>query len=383
MSQIERRLSQEMQAIAERIGPGDLRPLRPPPPSAWSINSRYWLGPAAAMAAVALVTSGVFVARHALNRHQAPSAATVPRAVPDPAVVAVSNSSSQVRLLSAATGRLVKLVSVAVESNGFALAPDAKSMFVVGLSLTLSQVTVATGQAKVIDTTGAYPAVSPDSRYVAYATGASFTQVAVRDLYSGRTRAISLAALLGARSSLLNQGGLTWLGNGSQIVAVSEPDPITTYVLPVRQPAVLTSRRTACGQQNSPHGLCVIVINVAPTRLFARRLFLPHLIARLGVDLISGDLTAARSFFIGQSGLPAAVVDKVRLQGWTPVVRPYLTLPSRTFGGAMAPDGDRVIYVRTGSTPSLWMATVRGARLVRTHRLLVDGGQFQFDAVAW
>jgi len=382
VSQIERRLSQEMHALAQRIAPGDLRPLRPPPPSAWSLGPKYWLGPAAAMAAIALVTSGVFVAKHALNGHQAPGSATAVRSVPDPRVVAVSDSSSQVRLLSATTGRIVKRVSVRAEGNGFALAPDARSMFVVGPSLTLSQVTVATGRAQVIDT-GAYPAVSPDSRYLAYATGASFTQVAVRDLRSGLTRAISLTSLVGASSSLLNQGGLTWLGNGSQIVAVSEPDPTTTYLLPARQATVPKPKRTACGQQNSPHGLCVIVINVAPTRLFAHRVFLPHVTAQQNLDLISGDLTVGQTFFIGQSGLPEAVVDKVRLDGWTPMVHRLVELPSRTFGAVMAPDGDRVIYVRTGSTPSLWMATVRGTRLVHARRLLSDTKRFEFSLVAW
>jgi len=381
VSQIERRLRQEMRDLAQRIAPGDLRPLQPPPPSVWSPGHNYWLAPAAAMAAIALVTSGVVVARTALHRHAASVTSRPQPVVPDPAVLAVSGS-KQVRLLAATTGSILKTLPIASAGNGLALAPDGKYMFVVEASLTLSQVTIATGKTKVIDT-GAYPAVSPDSRYLAYATGTSFTQVAVRDLRSGRTRAISLGAMVGAESSLLNQGGLTWLGNGQQIVAVSEPDPVATYVLPAGHTTAGKTKRTACGQQTSRRGLCAIVINVAPTKLFARSIYLPHVAAQQNIDLLSGDLKAAASFFIAQSGLPDAVVDRVRLEGWRPLVRQLVELPLQSFAAAMAPDGDRLIYARSGSRPSLWVATVRAGRL--GHRRLLTSGsrQFEFNLVAW
>jgi len=381
MSQIERRLRQEMHDLAQRIAPGDLRPLRPPPPSAWSLGHKYWLTPAVALATLALVTSGVVVARNTLHRHRSPSNVEMLQAPPDPAVVAVS-SSNQIRLLAAATGRVVKSFSVATAGKGLALAPDAKFIFVVGPSLTLSQVSVATGQSYVIDT-GAYPAVSPNSRYLAYATGTSFTQVAVRDLASGHTRAISLTSLLGAQSSLLNHGGLTWLGNGRQIVAVSEPDPVTAYVLPAAHPEAAQPRHTACGQQTSQRGLCAIVIDVASSKLAARPIYLPQVTVHQKLDLISADLTASASFFIAQSSLPATVVDRVRLGGGAPMVRRVVELPWRSLPVAMAPDSDRLIYARPGSRSSLWVATVRGRRLARTRLLLADSRRFEFSLVAW
>jgi hypothetical protein len=381
VSQIERRLRQEMHDLAQRIAPGDLRPLRPPPPSAWSFGHNYWLVPAAAMATIALVTSGVVVARTAMHGRGPSSPPGVQQLVTDPAVVAVTGS-SQIRLLAATTGRIVKTLPVASEVNGIALTPDAKYMFVVEPSLTLSQVTIATGKNEVIDT-GAYPAVSPDSRYLAYATGTSFTQVAVMDLRSGQTRAISLAAMVGAESSLLNQGGLTWLGNGRQIVAVSEPDPVATYVLSAGHATAAKPNRTACGQQTSRRGLCAIVINVAPTRLFARPVYLPHVVAQENLDLISGDLRARASFFIAQSGLPATIVDRVRLGGQTPLVRRFVKLPLQSFAVAMAPNGDRLIYARPGSRPSLWVATVRASRLAHERLLIADSRRFEFNLVAW
>lgn len=381
MSQIERRLRQEMHDLAQRIAPGDLRPLRPPRSSAWPLGHKYLLAPAAAMAALALVTSGVVVARSALHRHEAAGKAGTWQVVPDPPVVAVT-SSNQIRLLAATTGRIVKTFSATTGGNGFALAPDAKYMFVVGTSLTLSQVIIATGRRYVIDT-GAYPAVSPDSRYLAYATGTSFTQIAVRDLRSGHTRAISLTSLVGAESSLLNQGGLTWLGNGRQIVAVSEPDPVATYVLPAGHTTAAKPKRTACGQQTSERGLCAIVIDVAPTRLFARPVYLPHVTAQHSLDLISGDLSASESFFIAQSGRPATVVDRVRLVGRTPLVRRLVELPSLSFAVAMAPDGDRLVYARPGSRPSLWVATVGASRLAAERLLMIDTRRFEFNLAAW
>lgn len=381
MSQIERRLRQEMHDLAQRIAPGDLRPLRPPPPGAWSPGHRYWLAPAVAMAAVALVTSGVVVARSAMHRHERGSSAAVRPAGPDPAVIAVT-SSNQIRLLATTSGRVVKSFSVATGGNGVALAPDTKYLFVVGESLTLSQISVTTGKSLVIDT-GAYPAVSPDSRYLAYATGTSFTQVAVRNLRSGRTRAISLASLVGTESSLLNQGGLTWLGNGRQIVAVSEPDPVATFVLSAGHAIAATQERTACGQQTSRRGLCAIVIDVARTRLLARPVYLPHVTARRNLDLISGDLKAASTFFVAQSGPPGAVVDWVRLGGKAPQVRRVVNLPVRSFAVAMAPDGDRLIYARPGKRPALLVAKVRSHRLAGKHVLLADSSQFDFNLVAW
>lgn len=380
MSQIERRLRQEMHDLAQCIAPGDLRPLRPPP-SAWTIGHKYWLAPAAAMAAIALVTSGVVVARSALHRHEQPGTADGLQVVPDPAVVAISDS-KQIRLLTATTGRIVRTLSTTAGGNGIALAPDAKYVFAVGASLTLSQISVTTGKSYVIDT-GVHPAVSPDSRYLAYATGTSFTRVAVRDLRSGQTRAISLAALVGAESSLLNQGGLTWLGNGRQIVAVSEPDPVATYVLPAGHTIAANQKRTACGQQISRRGLCAIVIDVAPTRLFARPVYLPHVTAQRNLDLISGDLRASKSFFIAQSGRPVTVIDRVRLGGRTPLVRTFVKLPLRSLAVAMAPDGDRLIYARPGSRLSLCVATVGAGRLAREHLLMIDTRRFEFSLVAW
>jgi hypothetical protein len=333
------------------------------------------------MAAIALVTSGVVVARTALHRHGTSGVPGSHQVVADPAVVAVTGS-KQIRLLTATTGRIVKTLPVASASKGVALTPDAKYIFVVQPSLTISEITIATGKIKVIDT-GAYPAVSPDSRYLAYATGTSFTQVAVRDLRSGHTRAISLNAMVGAESSLLNRGGLTWLGNGRQIVAVSEPDPLATYVLPPGHVMAANPARTACGQQTSRRGLCAIVINVAPTKLFARPIYLPHVPAQQNLDLLSGDLQAAASFFVAQSGLPDAVVDSVRLDGHTPLVRRLVALPLQSFAVALAPGGDRLIYARSGSRPSLWVATVRASRLARQRLLMADSGRFEFSLVAW
>lgn len=377
MSPLEYRLSQEMHALAERIGPGDLRPLRQPSPGAWSVQTRRWLAPASAVAAIALVTSAVMTAKYELGAPRTTSTAHF-RVVPDPALVAVTSTTNLVRVLTAATGRIVRTFRIATEGNGLALAPDAKSMFVVGPSLVLSQVAIATGRARRIGT-GAYPAVSPNSRFLAYAAGSAFTTVAIRDLRTGRTRSINLVSLVGADSSLLNQGGLTWLGDGTQIVAVSEPDAVPVAA----EHSTAHGRQTACGQQTSRRGLCTIVINLGPHKLVAYQVYVPSILPQETFELISGDLTARRSFFIAHLGRSASVVDKVRLGPRTPLVRKLAVLPKRSFPVAMAPDGDRVLYVPRSSPTSLWVTTVHGRRLLHKRRLMADSSRFEFNLVAW
>jgi hypothetical protein len=379
VSPFEYRLRQEMHALAETIMPGDLRPLRRPSAGAWSACTRRWLAPASAMAAIALVTGAVMTARHELGAlrtaHRSPAAFHV---VPDPADIAVTSTANLIRVLTAAAGRIVKTLRMATEGNGFALAPDAKSMFVVGPSLTISQVVIATGEAKRIGT-GAYPAVSPNSRYLAYAAGSAFTTVAIRDLRTGRTRSINLMSLIGTDSSLLNQGGLTWLGDGTQILAVSEPDAVPLVAKRGRP----RGEHTACGQQTSRRGLCTIVINLASRKLFAHQVYVPSVAHPENLELISGDLAAKESFFIAQPGRSASVVDKVRLGARTPRVRTVIALPEHSLAVAMAPDGDRVLYVPPSSPTSVWIATVRHGGLTRERRLLADGGRFEFNLVAW
>src|SRR5215470_4635195 len=93
----------------------------------------------------------------------------------DPPLVAVEvishGSHSRLELISPKTGRVAKVVAHVGTGNGFALSPDSKSLYVVGPvggTIEIRRVSVATGKISFV-ADGAYPAVSPDGRYLAYA----------------------------------------------------------------------------------------------------------------------------------------------------------------------------------------------------------------------
>ena len=429
MSRFEHRLRQEMHELAQWLAPDDVRPLRQPPPDLARRPGRFeppggpagqarepgrWLGPVAAMAAIVLLAGGLLAARNALHARASqdpPAAAPV-----DPGVIAVTGmlaagEDSVIKIISARDGRVAKTIRLVTAGNGLAIAPDAKSLFVVGADLWIKQVSVATGKSRPV-APGAYPAASPDSRTLAYASGQDFTDVAIRDLGTGHTRSISLLPLMGADSSLLNQGGLTWLGNGAQVVAVPEPDPVPvsggTPGKPVRHagqdtpikpvgsarfitaggsarpsPLPLLRSRTACGQQNSRSGLCVIVIDIRAQGLRARRVFVPQVTSAGPLDAISGDLTAKQSFVVAQPGSDSDVVERITLASGNATARRLVTLPGGTYAVAVAPDADRVLYLPHGSPATLWVATMARGHLAHARELLTDTSRFEFDQAGW
>jgi hypothetical protein len=309
----------------------------------------------------------------------------------DPRVIALSGSSGtgvaeSIRLISARTGRLVKVIARVGTGNGFALSPDAKSVYVVGVHrnlIVIRRISVATGTITFV-ADGAYPAVSPDGRYLAYATGrqysaTSFSSLAIRDLRTGRVRLISLARLIGAKSSLLNGGPVTWLGDGTQIVAVPQPDAVATSGS-VNNAVASRTATTPCGQQTSPRGLCAIVVDVSAHGLSAHRVFI-HPRSTTSATVISGDLAAPHSLLI--ANWPSVAIDRVNLGGTDVVLRQIARLPKGVLPVAFAPLGDRVLYLVGHTPPALWVATIRDGRLVNRHLLLTDSNRFGIGNVAW
>ncbi|HUJ08304.1 MAG TPA: hypothetical protein VLX31_19545 [Streptosporangiaceae bacterium] len=317
----------------------------------------------------------------------------------DPPVVAVTGSSGSgahesARLISARTGRLVKVLAPVGSGNGFALSPDGGSVFVVGLHsgrIVVRQISVATGRISVL-ADGAYPSVSPDSRYLAYATGdqfspTAFSSLAVRDLRTGTTRVISLAGLIGPKSSLLNQGTVAWLGDGTQVLAVPQPDAVAVSAQASRGVAAGKSgNRKAgnrCGQQRSPRGLCVIVVDVTAAGLSAHMVFVPHRFTS-PFEVISGDYAAGQSFVVARmGGRSAGPIDEITLHGSVVTGRQIAALPRGALPVAFAPDADRVLYLVGHTPPALWVATIRDGRLTARHLLLTDNHSFGLDNAAW
>ena len=336
------------------------------------------------MVAVAAVLAGPGLAACGQRAgHTRPGGAP---AAGDPPLVAVAGSpargsSSRIELISPRTGRVTKVVARVGSGNGFALSPDSKDVYVVGPAgpaIEIRRLSVATGKVSLV-ADGVYPAVSPDGRYLAYATGGRFSQVAVRDLRTGRTRVIDLRSLLGSDGSFLNQGAITWLGDGDEVIAV----PGIAASAAAAERTARAGAGSASGGQVPPGRQGLIVIKIRPDGLAARRIVVsdpyqePFLV-------ISGDLSQPRAVLIARMGFAAAgTITRVSLRGGGYTARVIARLPRGVLPVVIAPRGDRVLYLAGHAPPVLWAATIRNGRLTGQHRLLTGTSSFGLGEAAW
>lgn len=314
----------------------------------------------------------------------------------DPAAFAVSLSSTHssaesVWLMSAATGRM-RLVARVGTGNGFALAPDGASVFVVGPArggretTEIREVRVATHRIRFI-ADGADPAVSPDGRYLAYATGAGFRRLAVRDLRTGRTRAIDVTGLIGRDATFLNPpGAVTWLGDGSQVVVMPQPVGIPSEPQPDLAGPQSAGRKPGqepvCGS-DAVSRQCLVVMDTATRRLTARRVFIPAY-RQTPVTVLSGEVGTAHTLLASADGLgvPGAVWA-VRISARHVSQTRLAPLPAGALPQAIAPAGDRILYLATSATPALWIARISNGQLTRQRKLYTDTPQTAFNRAAW
>jgi hypothetical protein len=386
MNELETRLRQELQDLAQRVAPADLRPL-PEPRGGRRIAVR-WMAPVAAMAAIALVAGGVALARHDVPAPVSPSHERAGRPA-DPPYVALAGESSKathqaIRLISPVSGQLVKQFPRIGTGNGFAVSPDGRSVFVVQLArrvIGIDQISVGTGKVTFL-APGAYPAVSPDSRHLAYATGRRFTEIAVRDLRTGTTRVIGLSRQMGPGGEFLNQGTVLWLGS-RELLAVPGIEAIAASAgAPAR------SRAAAAGCAKDPGGgghagLCAFVIRVGPRGLSDREIVLPSWWAN-GIAVQGPDLARPGSFLRAATGWKSAgSVSRLTVSGSRVTARQIAPLPEGAMPVAIAPDGDRVLYLVGHTPPALWVASIRNGRLTGQHLLYTDNSRFGIGDVAW
>ena len=385
-TQVEQRLRQELRNLADQVGTADVRPLRQPRRR----SSAAWLGPVAAMAAIALVTGGLMVARNSLHAHASAASGLV--APPDPAVIAVAGSPTSgdqktIKLVSVRDGSVSLALRLAdnAADTGVALAPDGGSVYLGTQGMRLTALSLTTGRSAVIGT-GQSPSVSPDSKHVAYVTGRALTKVAVEDVATGRTRTINLTGVIGQHSFLQSPDAVAWLGDGSQVVAVPQPaySPLVSYHYSHGERASTGSAEWVndCGQQNSPLGVCVVVINVGRV-LSARAVFIRGLPPKQGYQLFGADLTASRVFFVAAStkGFKSHVITRVTLSRGKAEAHRFLSLRFHGIAVAVAPDGDRVIYASPTRRPAVWVGTVSRGRIVSRYQLA--SAWFGFNQVGW
>jgi hypothetical protein len=383
MTELEVRLRRELQSMAQRLAPADPRPLREPPAPSPAGRAR-WMAPLAAM----VVVIGGLV----LLQRTTPPVNGNGRAA-DPPLVAIAGITGSARapayaieMVSPRTGRVAKVVPRAGTGNGFALSPDSKNVFVVSFSHfppQIRRISVATHKISFM-ADGVYPAVSPDSRYLAYAPGESYTDIAVRDLRTGGTRVINLRSLMGKDGPFINGGTVTWLGDGTEILAV-----LGEVGGPLGGDTSVTGTAGTASDSRAAVRFRAIVIRVRPADLSARRIWVSGRDPSLSV--IRGDLSKRRSFLIARQGWPAAGTGKAvmgaiveaTLRGRGVVVRRIASLPARIRPVAIAPYGERIMYLAGHRPPGLWAATIRNGRLLGQHHFFTSTPKFGFDQAAW
>jgi len=382
MTDLEERLRHELRAAAERAQPMHLRPLqarRVPGKS----GSRRWLAPVAAVAAVAVVVGGLTLSVHELQSGHAPVVDMPSHRVIDPPAFAgevlSSADSAWIKMFSPVTGRVVRSVAAlgTGTGNGFALSPDSRSVYLVRVShrqIRIERISVATGRRSFV-AVGEQPAVSPDGQLLAYATGRLDSELAVRNLSSGRTRTVDLTKLIGSGSSLLG-GQVAWLGSGSQVVAIPSGNIVAQAA---RGRSAATGPGRFCA--SAATRLCLVVVDLSAGHIRARRIVIPG----LNPSLMSGDLTRNRSLLMvaTRAGGPPSV-DEVTISGSGASVRHLANLPRGALAVAFAPAGDRILYLAGHRPVVLWVATIRDGGLADVHRLFADSSKGGgFDLAAW
>lgn len=77
------------------------------------------------------------------------------------------------------------------------------------------------------------------------------------------------------------------------------------------------------------------------------------------------------------------VLVEATLRGRGVVERRIASLPAQIMAVALAPDGERILYLVGHTPPALWAATIGNGRLTGRHRLFTDTAKFEFDQAAW
>jgi hypothetical protein len=239
------------------------------------------------------------------------------------------------------------------------------------------RIRVADGRRAVI-ADGAQPAVSPNGRWLAYATSHGGAQtLAVKPTGAGPTRTIGLRRLLRPQPNLLD-GTVTWRGDGSGVVVA--PGPVLQADVGGSTSSTPPKPAGTCSAVPGS-ATCLLVVSVGPSGqpAHARRVVVPGIPGarvKLAPDPgLPGELLVAA--WLG----PRTVVDQVvlNLGGAAPRVLPLVSLPP-VLPLALDPVGGRLLYLAGHSPPALWIGALEPGHLIARHRLLANT---QADAAVW
>lgn len=217
---------------------------------------------------------------------------------------------------------------------------------------------------------GEQPAISPDGRFLAYATGPRDQTVAVRDLQSGRTRTWDLGPTMGPDAHLLS-GGLTWAG--SRLVLMPQADAIAT-VGSSGSPGRHVGATGFCGSR-AADTTCLIVFDPSAARPVLRTIHLPGVSAQ---RLFSAGRVAPDAVLVGTYVRGGERIDRIDVTASDPhrvevVEGPFLA-------EAVSPSGTKLLYILGHSPPALWVANLHQGHLAHARRLLVAP---RIGAIAW
>jgi hypothetical protein len=295
------------------------------------------------------------------------------RSVRNPRILAlVQGQGLQIR--SAVTGKLIR--KLGVRGGAISLAFDGKDVYYEGTAtldpFPINRIAVTGGKAVRI-ASGEDPALSPDGKLLAYATGDG-EAIAVENLARHSTRRIGLRALIGAGASFNNTPGIvTWLDD-DRLVAIPPGDATLTASGSATTTPSSASKRT-CGALYQQHRQCVIMIDLAaahPAHLDMLPVSRPHMtIISAGGgpspnSLLVGWLGTISRYTIGPSGIKA--VGTLAVPG------------HQSLAEGFSPTGHQVLYLRNHGPVQLWIGTIGVAGITPTKELLANT---DLNAISW
>lgn len=302
--------------------------------------------------------AGVAAALVALGAAGTTGAASVPSSF-----VAVTTTAHgfALTLRSASTGavqRTLGTIGASFTDDGLALSPNGRDLYftVTGpapkRALEIEQLAVASHRRTFV-TGGAYPAVSPNGRSLAYVTGAR--TLAIRNLRSHRTQSLTLAGLLGTRDALLN-APIAWVDGGADLA-----------VLTGRRPARVSADRPRATGACASGRDCLVIIRVGRGGIAPQAFVLRSF---TGAAVLSGSSADPGSVLLAQSGTSdVTTVDQIGLAGASTTVTQLASVPS-ALPVAFAPGGGSLLYLEGANPPALWTAGLSSTGLVTPTRLI-------------
>lgn len=305
--------------------------------------------------------------------------AGVDSSLSDPPYFVYDTTGGKSELLSPSNGALVEVLGKfgdALTTNGLAESSDGKDVYVTLIGkkkLYIEQISTVTKKQTVL-VNGVQPALSPDAKFLAYASGPEYTNIlAVREMSSGKTTSINLSSLLGSSTNLLD-ATITWLGDGSDIVIEPGWDGSSTSTISASAP----SAKNSCSAVSPVKATCLIEVHFdASNGTLSPRLIVIHDLGG-NFSVISGADSDPHSLTFALWGKKTNVYE-ITLSGSATHVTHLLTL-AMVLPVAFDLMGTHLFYIVGHGPTDLWVANIGPGHPVQAHRLVANA---DVSDIAW